>query len=358
MPPDSPAPAGAAPPPRDERLPAGWIHLAALAGLTLVGVYLCYRMAEPFLPALAWALALAVIAHPLAERLNRHIPYRTGAAGLATLAVVLLLVLPVVFVTVQLGRQATAAGEQVKGMTEGGWLELLARTPYVGGELAAQARQVNWEQQANDLVRRLVGDAAAAATGTAWATVQFLVMVFVLFFLFRDREHILAQVRGLLPVTRAEADELFTRTADAVHATVYSTVVTGLLQGVTGGLLFWWLGVPAPLLWGVVMTVLAILPVLGAFIVWVPVAVGLAVADRWGAAAAVAGWGLLMAGPVCNWAYAWLAAGRQRLHEVPALLAFVGGLAVFGLSGMVLGPVLLALTVSLIQMWRRRAGPA
>jgi predicted PurR-regulated permease PerM len=165
----------------------------------------------------------------------------------------------------------------------------------------------------------------------------------------------LQQVRHFLPVTRSEADYLFTRASDAVHATVYATFMVGLLQGVTGGLLFWALGLPAPLLWGVSMTLLSIIPILGAFLVWVPAAVLLALDDRWGSALILVTWGLLMAGPVGNYAYAYLAGGRMRLHPVPALLAFIGGLAVFGVSGMVLGPVIVAVTVALIAIWQKRS---
>lgn len=121
--------------------------------------------------------------------------------------------------------------------------------------------------------------------------------------------------------------------------------------------MFWALGVPAPLLWGVVMFVLGVLPIVGAFLVWVPVAVGLVLGDRWGAALVIAVWGVMMAGPINNYVYAFLAGDRLRLHPVPSLLAFIGGLAVFGVTGMVLGPVALAVTLALIDMWRRRAEP-
>lgn len=118
--------------------------------------------------------------------------------------------------------------------------------------------------------------------------------------------------------------------------------------------MFWLLGLPAPVLWGAAMAVLSILPVLGAFPVWVPAAAYLVSEGRVGAAAALVAWGLLMAGPVCNALYARLAAGRMRLHPVPTLVAFIGGRAAFGIAGMILGPAILAGTYGLIEVWRRR----
>src|SRR5262249_33758888 len=111
-----------------------------------------------------------------------------------------------------------------------------------------------------------------------------------------------------------------------------------------------------PVLWGVVMTVLGIIPLVGAFLVWIPATVALALGERWGAAVILLTWGLLMAGPVGNWLYAHLAGGRMRLHPAAVLLSFVGGLVVFGVSGMVLGPVVLVVTMGLVEVWRRQFG--
>ena len=343
-------------PPPGEHVPRGWVHLAALAGLTLVGVYVCYRLVEPFLPAVAWAVALAIIAHPLNEWVCRRVSTRTWSAVASTTLVVLVVVVPALLVAEQLAKEATAAGQRAQQLTSG-WQQAIAQVPWLNDLYARVGAQVDVEQEARRVVATLLGDIGQVVSGSVWWLLQALVMVFILFFAFRDQEHLLAGLRRLLPVTRAEADHLFTRTADAVHATVYATVVTGAIQGVTGGLLFWALGVPAALLWGMVMFVLGVLPILGAFLVWVPVSVGLALNDQWGAALAVVIWGVLMAGPVGNYLYGYLAGGRLWIHPVPSLLAYMGGLVVFGVTGMVLGPVILAITLALIDMWRRRAEP-
>lgn len=341
-----------APPPADTTVRP---RVAALAGLTLVGLAVCALVAYPFLPALAWAMALAVMAFPLHLWLARRVPNRNVAAALSTTVVVLLLLAPVLLVGGQLAREAAGATAKAEELARSGKVDAVAEKVPSGPWAVAWVRQnVDVDAEARKLVGRLAGDAALLAQGSAWAFVQLLVCVFVLFFAFRDHRHMLDSVRDLAPLARDEADYLFTRVADAIHATVYATVLTALLQGATGGLVFWALGLPAPVLWGTVMFVLGVLPVVGAFLVWVPAAVMLALGDRFGAAAALVAWGLVMAGPVCNYTYAYLAGGRMRLHEVPVLIAFVGGLAVFGVSGMVVGPVVLAVTMGLMDVWRRR----
>jgi predicted PurR-regulated permease PerM len=334
-------------------------RLAALAALTLAGLALCAYVAYPFLPALTWALALAVIAFPLHAWLTGRVSNRNWAAGLSTAAVVLIILVPVVLVAGQLAREAAATGQQLEAMAREGRVETAAgRVPY-GPQVVDWVRHnVDLEAEGRRLAARFAGDAGALLEGSGWVLVQLLVCVFVLFFAFRDWSHLLDAMGGLSPLRPDEADYLFRRVSDSIHATVYATVVISVIQGVTGGLLFWAFGLPAPLLWGVIMTVLGIIPLVGAFLVWVPAAVILAMDDRWAPAVVLVTWGLLMAGPFGNWMYAHLAGDRLRLHPVPVLIAFVGGLVVFGISGMVLGPAILAVTLGLLDVWRRRLGSA
>lgn len=330
-------------------------RLAVLAGLTLVGLVVCALLAYPFLPSLAWAVALAVMAFPLHARLEKVIPGANWAAGVSTAVVTAVVLVPTLVVAEQLGREAATAAGQVQALARDGQVEArAARLPY-GVEALAWVRQnVDVEAEGRRLLGQVVGGATAFARGTAWFAVQALVCGFVLFFAFRDRRHLLEALRDLSPLSRGETDYLFTRISDSVHATVYVTVLTSAIQGVTGGLFFWALGLPAPVLWGAVMFVLGVIPLVGAFLVWGPAAAFLALGERWGAAAAIVAWGLMMAGPIGNWLYASLAGGRMRLHPVPVLIAFVGGLVVFGVSGMVLGPAALAVTMGLLDVWRRR----
>jgi predicted PurR-regulated permease PerM len=333
------------------------VRLGALVGLTLVGIALCVYVAYPFLPALAWALALAVMALPLHLRISRAIRNPNWAAGLSTACVVLLLFIPVMLVAGQLAQEAAAAGTRAEQMAREGRIDdAIDKVPSVRSAVDWARRNYDVAAEVRNLTAQWMGNAPALAQGSIWLLLQILVTVFVLFFAFRDWRHLLAAVEDLAPLAPDESDHLFKRVADSIHATVYATVVVSVAQGVMGGLLFWALGLPHPLLWGTVMTVLGILPIVGAFLVWAPAAVYLAVEDRWGAALILVAWGVLMAGPVSNWFYAYIAGGRMRLHPVPVLIAFVGGLAVFGVSGMVLGPAILAVTIGLIDVWRRRMG--
>ena len=132
------------------------------------------------------------------------------------------------------------------------------------------------------------------------------------------------------------------------------TLIVALVQGALGGLMFWWLDLPAPLLWGAVMALVAVLPFLGAAIVWLPAAALLLVDGHWEKALILSAWGAIVIGLVDNLLLPLLMKGRVEMHTVPVFIAAMGGLFAFGATGLVLGPMLLAIAIALLDVWRRR----
>jgi predicted PurR-regulated permease PerM len=182
-----------------------------------------------------------------------------------------------------------------------------------------------------------------------------LLTFYFLFYFLRDRDEALNQVRMLSPLTDEETTHVFGRVADTIYAVVFGTIVTAAVQGTLGGLIFWTLGLPNPLFWGVVMGLLAIVPILGAFVVWIPAAIYLAVSGEWGKALILTAYGTVVVGGIDNILHPVLAGGRLHLHTVPTFIAIVGGLAVFGAAGLIIGPVIVTITITLLQIWRVRA---
>jgi predicted PurR-regulated permease PerM len=219
----------------------------------------------------------------------------------------------------------------------------------------AERANVDIDRAAHGVAASYTRDANGIVAGSITGIIQVVVALFILYHLFKDQGAMLGSVRAILPMTRDESDRVFTRVADSVHANLYATLVTSLIDAIGGGLMFWLLGLPSPVLWGAVMFILSILPIVGTFIVWMPAAVYLAVIGEWPQGLAMVAWGVAGWVVVDNYVYVWLAGPRMRLHQVPALLAFLGGLAIFGASGMIIGPAVLAVTVALLEVWHRRA---
>ena len=338
----------------------GWLTRERMLVLVLIvatalAFYVCYRLALPFLPAITWALALAVVAHPLHTGILGRIKRPNLAAGLAVFIVAVVIITPGVFLAQRLVRQAGRGVETLQAQTgEGQW-------PAAVGSNPQMARVVGWVEPYLDVrgaAERVANSTGAYLSsivgGSLWALAQLLITFFTLFYLFRDRRVMLKGVRSLVPLSQSETDKLFARVSDTIYATFYGTFAVSLMQGFLGGLMFWWLGLPAPLLWGIVMFLLSLIPVLGAPVVWIPAAIFLAVMGNWGKALILTGWGLVVIGTIDNLLYPMLVGDRMRMHTLLVFFSVIGGLVLFGASGLVLGPVAIVITKALVEVWRQR----
>jgi predicted PurR-regulated permease PerM len=331
------------------------LSVIALLTATALAIYLSYLLIRPFLPALAWALALVVIAIPVHRRLERWIKRSSIAAGISVTLVTICIVLPTLIIGLMLAREAASGIELIQHRTdEGRWRETLDANPRLAQAAAWIEQRVNIDEQAAGAVNAIVGSAGVVLQNSVWMATQLLITLFVLFFMLRDRQRAMHSLRSLLPLSDRESDGMLQRVDDTIRATVFGTVVVAIVQGALGGLMFWLLGLPGALLWGVVMALLALVPVLGAFVVWVPAAIFLAVEGSWGKALLLAAWGTIVVGTIDNLLYPLLVGNKLRLHTAPVFFAIVGGLAVFGASGIILGPVVLAVTLGLIDVWKAR----
>lgn len=327
----------------------------ALVAATLLALYVCFLLARPFLPALAWALALAVVADPLHRRVAGLVKNDSLAAALSVVLVAVAVVAPTLFVIDSLVRQSFEGARVIEEeVTSGRWRSAVEGNLYVAHALRWVESHVDLQGEFQRLVGSLTSAASSVLTGSLRVVVQLLITLFTLFYFFRDRRAILRGFRSLVPLSESEVDKVIASVADTIHAMVYGTVVVSMVQGILGGLMFWWLGLPAPALWGVVMGLLALVPTLGTFIVWTPAAVVLALQGSWGKALILAAWGLTAVSLIDNLLYPTLVGKRVRLHTLPVFFAIVGGVLLFGASGLILGPVALAVTVALLDIWRQR----
>lgn len=334
------------------------LTLVLVAG-TAIFVVLCVAIALPFAAPLTWALALAVVGAPMHRWICRRLGNDNVCAAAAALIVAIVIIAPVFFVTQQLVWETTAALQRLQesGSVEAFWKSAGQRHAWL--QPAAQwieslrpAEQ--FQQAATEIVKRV----SSFVTASLWVAAKLLITLFALFFFFRDRRKALDAVASMTPLTDREVDDLSTRVADTIHATVFGTLLVALLQGTLGGLMFWWLGLPAPVLWGTVMGLLAVVPVLGAFVVWVPVAVWLAIDGQWAKAIVLSGWGGIVIGLIDNLLYPIFVGKKLRLHTLLMFIAIVGGLILFGAAGLILGPCILAITDGLLTIWRERTSPA
>lgn len=333
----------------------GLSNLAALA-LTVLALVLCFLIARPFVSSLAWATALAVVAWPLHRRLARRVPWPAAAAALSVVAIALLLVVPSGMLIPGVVDEAMSGYRLIRSQIESSALDAaLNRHEWIRPVWEWLRQRIDMSvvlQQAGTFLTQL---GSLAVTTSFVGLIEFVLTFFFLFFFLRDRDAVLAGVRAMLPMSASEADGVLRAAGDTIFATVYGKVVVGIVQGLLGGLMFWWLDLPAAWFWAIVMGLLSIIPLLGAPLVWLPAALFLLLDGQWGQAIIMVLWGAAVVGLADNVLYPVVVGRYLRLHTIPLLVALIGGVVVFGAVGFFLGPVVLAVTLALLEMWRKRA---
>jgi len=337
--------------------------LIALLVVLLIALYVCWLMIQPFVNVLMWAAVLSVVFYPMHRRILDRTSKPSLAAILSTLLVVLLILLPVTFITVAVVRELSGAAASFQA-SDGSWQ--FTPPPRLGWLVDRLGRYMDIDRAdaTKFLAERLQtwGSALAASTlivvgGVVGAVTQMLLVVFTLFYFFRDGERIRKAVTTMLPLQRVQWKEISTRTQDVIAATVYGVLAIAAIQGTLGTFIFWALGLPSPLLWGVVMFFLSMIPMAGAFLVWMPAALYLAATGAFVKAGILVVWGIFVIGSIDNVLSPRLVGRRASLHELLIFFAVLGGLQVFGVLGLILGPVVVAMTLALIEMAREAGQP-
>jgi predicted PurR-regulated permease PerM len=311
----------------------------------------------PFFGAVFWAMGFAIVFAPLHRRLIAALRgRRTLAALLTVLSILLIVILPAAVIAASLVREAIGVYARIQS----GDLDFVKMFREVGAALPAWA--TDWLQRLGltdlgDLQDRLAEGlsksfqfvatrAYSIGQNTFAFVVSFFVMLYVLFFLLRDGGALLVRIRDALPLEEPVKLELAGKFTTVIRATVKGNVVVAIAQGALGGLIFFLLGINAALLWAVVMSFLSLLPAVGSALVWFPAAIYLlATGSTWQGIVLVA-YGVLVIGLVDNVLRPILVGKDTKLPDYVVLVSTLGGMAVFGLSGFVIGPVIAAMFIA------------
>ncbi|HEU4435015.1 MAG TPA: AI-2E family transporter [Pyrinomonadaceae bacterium] len=326
--------------------------------VTAILLYLCWRMVQPFLNVILWATVLVILFYPAHRRLLLRIKNPSLTALVSCLLVILIILVPVGLITLAVVNELYGAALTVQAAIDymldpnsrvtGPILNFLSR--YI--DINHLRSEAFLAERLRGISGQLAGRTLGFIGGLVGAIIQTFFTIFTMYYLFRDGENISRTVRDSLPLERDQADSIMTRTREVIDASVYGVITIAAIQGTLGGLAFWVLGVQSAIIWAVVMMFLSMVPMLGAFIVWVPAAIYLALTGHWVKALVLAAWGTLVIGMIDNFLRPKLVGSRTRLHELLIFFSVLGGLNVFGVLGVVLGPVVLALTLSLIDVYR------
>jgi len=319
-------------------------------------------ISAPFSGAILWAVIATIVFYPMHRKLLRAMPgYRNSAALLSLLIITLVVILPALLLGIFLVDEASNFYISVKS----------GQIDFDQYFAQAMAQMPPWASGYLEPVGLTNFDAALAKVGAALANsieqvagraltmgqsaLGFLlalgIMVYLTFFLLRDGPALAKRIGNAVPLRAEQRAAIANTFTVVIRATIKGSLVVALLQGLIGGLIFWALGIHAPLLWGVVMSILAFLPVVGTALVWAPVSIYLLTTGAIWQGVVLTLSGILIIGMVDNVVRPVLVGRDTQLPDYVVLISTLGGLAVFGANGVVIGPVIAALFMTMWQLF-------
>jgi predicted PurR-regulated permease PerM len=334
-----------------------------LAAITAVALYLTWLMLSPFIDVLIWSVVLVIVFYPVHEALLRRVRRPGLAAILSLLVVALTVVGPLATVSSAVVSQLSSLASEAPAVVQG-WQaklqDLLAHPeqyalvkwamdrvgPYAN--LQDILSHDNIASLANRASQIVVQSGVGVVGGALGFVAKAFFVLFTMFYLFRDAPAAVGALQSVLPMRRERSGALLHHIREVINASVYGVVAIALVQGLLGGLMFWILGARAAVLLGVLMALMSMVPMVGGALVWVPVALVYALTGSLGKAGILTAWCVLVVGSADNLLRPRLVGGRTQMHDLLIFFSVLGGLQVFGMVGLLVGPVVFAVTRGLL----------
>jgi len=331
--------------------------------LLAVALYFSFRIIRPYLQPILLAVILAPLLHPVSQRIARRLRGRQGAAALVTcvLLVVVLLGPTTLLVSALIGQGLEVAAQAQAWVEEGGVDEMLSN-PAIRDVQPLLQRYLPFVDPARldlrDLMLSLstraggwlLARGGALLSGTGALLGQLLLMLFVLFYLLRDGNALLAAIGRLSPLRSSQQTKLVERFRSVSRSAIVGSFATAAAQGLAGGIGLALVGIPA-LFWGSVMALASFIPVIGTTLVWGPACIYLLLAGSWGKALFLAAYCAVVVGSIDNFLRPVLMQGEAGMSTLWVFFSILGGLQSFGLLGLIYGPVIFGLLAVLLSLY-------
>jgi predicted PurR-regulated permease PerM len=333
-------------------LPKDAVHRGFFLLLLLAVTVAFFGLIDDFFKAIFWAAVLAMMFRPLHQKLLEVMPMRPALnALLTTLAVIVAVLIPVSLTALAVAQEAANLARDLEAGeidTEATLLWVEQRVPFLPGLLERFQIDVERIQEGVSTAaiasgRWIAGNAVTIGQNTLQFFLHLFVMLYLLFFFIMDGKSILLAIARVLPLDLDLQENLRARFANVARATLKGTFLISALQGFIGGIVFWALGIRAAVLWGVVMALFALIPAVGPPIIWLPAAIVLIASGQLTKGLILILVGVIVIGLVDNLLRPVLVGRDARLPDYIILLTTLGGIAVFGLSGVLIGPIIAAL---------------
>ncbi len=344
-----------------------WLVTVFFFVLLLVILYVAYLIFSPFLQAVAWAAILAMIVYPVYEWLLKILKGRATLASLIlTILIIFLIVVPAMRVSVFLSQETVELAKTIQSSVSSTQFEAWKAKPWVQ-KLMESWESVTAELEFFDIDLRqsvvqgaqvtsgfLASQIKAVAQNVFLFAINFIIALFTLFFMLRDGKVLSDKIHSLLPMDQVHKDLLFQNIVNALFAVIHGALITAFVQGLLAGLGYWILGVPFAIVLAVTTAFTALFPIGGSFLVWFPTSLylGFVQGPLWHGIALFL-WGALIVGSIDNFLKPLLIGSRLRLPILILFFSILGGLKLFGIIGLILGPMIITLLLALLDLYMK-----
>src|SRR5450755_2092333 len=330
------------------------LAVAAILGFALLLIF------RPFALPMTWAAFLAFLLFPLNLRLRRRFKGNSIAAGLLTVLAPIVILLPLSALSAEFVSQISVLLKQLQksatdmdiksfsDLQQFPWMARINTWLQAHADISAEQVQSWLVSATREVMQRAASWGGSFFLGALGSLLAFAIMLFLLFFFLRDGDAMIGRARRLIPMAEDRKVRLFTQLGAVTRAIVYGTTVTALLQGLFLGIGFAIVGLPSPVVFGVLAALLSLLPVGGSALVWIPAVIWLFFDKHWGAGIFILIWGCLLGG-LDNVLRPILISGRARISALAVFVGVLGGIPAFGAIGVIAGPVVLSLVLALIE---------
>jgi predicted PurR-regulated permease PerM len=330
------------------------LAVAAVLGFALLLIF------KPFALPMTWAAFLAFLLFPLNLRLRRRFKGSSIAAGLLTVLAPIVILLPLSALSAEFVSQISVLLKQLQkfatdmdiksfsDLQQFPWIARINSWLQTHADISAEQVQSWLVSGTREVMQRAASWGGSFFLGALGSLLAFAIMLFLLFFFLRDGDTMIARGRRLIPMAEDRKERLFTQLSAVTRAIVYGTTVTALLQGLFIGIGFAIVGLPSPVVFGVLAALLSLLPVGGSAFVWIPAVIWLFFEKHWGWGIFLLVWGAALSG-LDNVVRPILISGRARISALAVFIGVLGGIPAFGAIGVIAGPVVLSLVLALIE---------
>lgn len=346
------------------------IFLIFIFFLIFLSIYLLYRILSPFLPSIIWAILLAIIFYPLFQKLQRLLRKRgILSAMMMTLLVLIVIVLPFTLLLASLASEVVDVYHRVEEMIKTGQLqaywEKMKGLPVVDWILIKLGQQIDFSQtdplplllkNLKQISTFIFNQTTTLVKGFSTFVAGFFFTLLSLYYLFKDGSRFFKGLKEIIPLPPRERDFIIQRFKDMIYATIYGGILIAIIQGFVGGVSFWVLGLPSPIFWGTAMALLSFIPIGGTALIWAPAGVLLLIGGAFLKGLILLGVGVLIISMVDNLLRPFFVSSRTNIHPLLLFFSVLGGIQAFGLIGLVAGPLIATLFLTLIEIYIKGFG--